>query len=100
MAWFIDLLNWQDRSPFAPFGMFASSGDLVQLPAQESQDHPMVSRLAHETANMIFNAEMKLRAFLVRKEGCCSRHRLDYPNMDNDSRQVWISIYQGDDGTM
>jgi len=34
-------------------------------------------RLAHETANMIISAEMKLRASIMRKESRCSHYRLD-----------------------
>jgi succinate dehydrogenase/fumarate reductase flavoprotein subunit len=41
-------------------------------------------RLAHETANMILTAEMKLKAFILRKKSCCSHYRLDYPELDND----------------
>jgi succinate dehydrogenase/fumarate reductase flavoprotein subunit len=76
---------------------------------EELRDHhlPMLKaadmhelRLAHETANMIVNAEMKLKASLMRKESRCSHYRLDYPNMDNDNWQAWINIYQGDNGTM
>ena len=40
-------------------------------------------RLAHETANMIISAEMKLRASLMRKESRVSHYRLDYPDMDD-----------------
>ncbi len=57
-------------------------------------------RLAHETANMIANAEMKLRASLMRKESRCSHFRLDYPEVDNENWQAWINIYKEADGTM
>ncbi|NNF35354.1 MAG: FAD-binding protein, partial [Saprospiraceae bacterium] len=57
-------------------------------------------RLAHETANMILSAEMKLKASLMRKESRCSHYRLDYPELDNENWQAWINIYKGDDGTM
>lgn len=57
-------------------------------------------RLAHETANMIVTAEMKLKASLMRKESRCSHYRLDYPEMDNVNWQAWINIYKGDDGEM
>jgi len=76
---------------------------------EELRDHhvPMLRaadmhelRLAHETANMIVNAEMKLRASLLRQESRCSHYRLDYPNLDNENWQAWINIYQGEDGTM
>jgi len=57
-------------------------------------------RLAHETANMIMNAEMKLRASLMRKESRCSHFRLDYPEMDTKNWNAWINIYKGNDGSM
>jgi len=57
-------------------------------------------RLAHETANMVISAEMKLKASLMRTESRCSHYRLDYPQMDNENWQAWINIYKGEDGTM
>jgi succinate dehydrogenase/fumarate reductase flavoprotein subunit len=76
---------------------------------EELRDHhtPMLKasnlhelRLAHETANMIVNAEMKLKASLMRKESRCSHYRLDYPELDNKNWEAWINIYQGTDGEM
>ncbi len=70
---------------------------------EELRDHhlPMLRasdlhelRLAHETANMIVSAEMKLRASLMRKESRCSHFRLDYPDMDDANWQAWINIHQ------
>jgi len=57
-------------------------------------------RLAHETANMIANAEMKLRASIMRKESRCSHFRLDYPEPDTKNWNAWINIYKGSDGSM
>ena len=76
---------------------------------EELRDHhqPMLKaadlhelRLAHETANMILNAEMKLKASLMRKESRCSHFRLDYPEPDTKNWNAWINIYQGSDGSM
>jgi succinate dehydrogenase/fumarate reductase flavoprotein subunit len=76
---------------------------------EELRDHhqPMLKaadlhelRLAHETANMILNAEMKLKASLMRKESRCSHFRLDYPEPDTKNWNAWINIYQGNDGSM
>jgi succinate dehydrogenase/fumarate reductase flavoprotein subunit len=76
---------------------------------EELRDHhsPMLRaanlhelRLAHETENMILNAEMKLRASLMRKESRCSHYRLDYPDIDYVNWEAWINIYQGSEGTM
>lgn len=57
-------------------------------------------RLAHETGNMILNAEMKLRASIERKESRCSHYRLDYPDVDSKNWQCWINISQGEQGQM
>jgi len=76
---------------------------------EELRDHhvPMLRaadlhelRLSHETANMIVNAEMKLKASLMRKESRGSHFRLDYPDMDTQNWNAWINIYQGKDGRM
>ena len=76
---------------------------------EELRDHhiPMLRaadmhelRLAHETANMILSAEMKLKASIMRKESRCSHYRLDYPEMDNENWQAWINIYKGENGSM
>ncbi len=57
-------------------------------------------RLAHETANMIVTAEMKLKASLMRTESRCSHFRIDYPDMDTKNWNAWINIYKGSDGSM
>ena len=57
-------------------------------------------RLAHETANMILNAEMKLRASLLRTETRGSHYREDYPERDDEDWLAWIKISRGDDGGM
>lgn len=76
---------------------------------EELRDHhrPMLRaadlhelRLAHETANMILNAEMKLRASIMRTESRCSHYRLDYPEVDTKNWNAWINIYKGSDGAM
>lgn len=76
---------------------------------EELRDHhmPMLRaadmhelRLAHETANMITSAEMKLKASLMRKESRCSHFRLDYPELDKENWQAWINIYKDNNGEM
>lgn len=76
---------------------------------EELRDHhmPMLRaadmhelRLAHETANMIITAEMKLRASIMRKESRCSHYRLDYPEMDNENWRAWINIFKDENGRM
>ena len=76
---------------------------------EELRDHhiPMLRaanfhelRLAHETANMIVSAEMKLKASLMRTESRCSHYRLDFPEVDDENWQAWINIFKGPDGSM
>lgn len=76
---------------------------------EELRDHhmPMLRaadmhelRLAHETANMILSAEMKLRASIMRTESRCSHYRLDYPEVDDENWRAWINIYKDDQGNM
>ncbi|CAH0536513.1 FAD-dependent oxidoreductase [Vibrio marisflavi] len=57
-------------------------------------------RLAHETENMIANAQMKLKASMMRKESRCSHYRLDYPSIDRENWQAWINIQKDDSGEM
>ncbi|MBR7887780.1 FAD-binding protein [Marinomonas sp. A79] len=57
-------------------------------------------RLAHETANMVISAEMKMKASMMRKESRCSHYRLDYPDVDYENWNAWITIHQSDDGEM
>jgi succinate dehydrogenase/fumarate reductase flavoprotein subunit len=57
-------------------------------------------RLAHETRNMILNAEMKLRASLCRKESRGLHYREDYPARDDDRFLAWVHVFKGEDETM
>lgn len=57
-------------------------------------------RLAHETTNMLINAEMKLKASIMRTESRCSHYRLDYPEPDRTNWDCWINIYKGKRGKM
>ena len=53
-------------------------------------DHEL--RLAHETDNMVINAEMKLRASLFRTESRGNHYREDYPGRDDPAWLAWIMI--------
>lgn len=53
-------------------------------------DHDL--RLAHETSNMIINAEMKLRASIFRKESRGNHFREDYPHRDDDEWLAWVML--------
>jgi succinate dehydrogenase/fumarate reductase flavoprotein subunit len=57
-------------------------------------------RLAHETANMLLNAEMKVRAGLFRKESRGTHYRVDYPARDDRGWHCWVTLKKSDDGTM
>lgn len=57
-------------------------------------------RQAHETANMVLNAEMKLRASLMRTESRGSHYREDYPGRNDDQWMAWIKIHRRADGKM
>ena len=58
----------------------------------------LLSSLAHETANMVLNAEMKLRASLLRTESRGSHYREDFPDRDDELWRAWIVIRRGADG--
>jgi succinate dehydrogenase/fumarate reductase flavoprotein subunit len=60
---------------------------------------PHELRLAHETQNMLLNAEMKLQASLMRKESRGTHYREDYPFRDDKNWLSWI-ILKHQDGEM
>ena len=57
---------------------------------------PHELRLAHETRNMLLNAEMKLRASMMRKESRGTHYREDYPARDDKNWLAWIKIKLAD----
>lgn len=57
-------------------------------------------RKAHEVKNMILNAEMKLRSSLYRTESRGNHYREDYPDSSDSDWLAWVTIKQGDDGSM
>jgi succinate dehydrogenase/fumarate reductase flavoprotein subunit len=70
-----------------------------QVPLLKAEDlHEL--RQCHETANMILNAEMKLRAALMRTESRGSHYREDYPKRNDNEWLCWIKIRQATDGSM
>ncbi len=94
------------------FIIYIKKGNLLQAAlsyVEELRDHhlPMLRaanmhelRLAHETANMIISADMKLKASMMRTESRCSHFRLDYPETNNEDWEAWINIFKGEDGNM
>jgi succinate dehydrogenase/fumarate reductase flavoprotein subunit len=67
-----------------------------RLTAEDAHD----LKLAHETANMVLNAEMKLRASLFRTESRGTHYREDYPARDDDNWLAWVLLKMGPDGQM
>jgi succinate dehydrogenase/fumarate reductase flavoprotein subunit len=53
---------------------------------------PHELRLAHETKNMIINAEMKLRASLFRTESRGTHYREDYPRRHDPDWLAWVML--------
>jgi succinate dehydrogenase/fumarate reductase flavoprotein subunit len=56
-------------------------------------------RLAHETKNMVLNAEMMLRASLLRTESRSYHYREDYPRRDDPAWLAWVRLKE-EKGTM
>lgn len=57
-------------------------------------------RRAHETKNMLLNAEMKLRASLFRTESRGCHFREDYPARNDNEWLAWVKLKQDDKGNM
>jgi len=60
---------------------------------------PHELRLAHESKNMVLNAEMKLRASLFRTESRGKHYREDFPLRDDKSWLAWLKL-KNDNGEM
>jgi len=54
--------------------------------------NPHELRLAHETKNMVLNAEMRLRASLFRTESRGTHYREDYPRRDDPNWLAWVLL--------
>ena len=57
-------------------------------------------RVAHETRNILLNAEMKMRAGLAREESRGTHIREDFPYRDDENFLCWIKLFMKEDGTM
>ena len=55
---------------------------------------PHELRLAHETRNMVLNAEMRLRASLFRTESRGCHYREDHPRRDDPHWLAWVLLKQ------
>ena len=95
--YFVLFVKQQDRLEAALSTVTFLREHLVpQLTAKDAHD----LRLAHETANMILNAEMKLRASLFRTESRGTHYREDYPARDDEQWLAWVLLQMGPDGQM
>jgi succinate dehydrogenase/fumarate reductase flavoprotein subunit len=56
-------------------------------------------RLAHETENMVINAEMRLKAALFRTESRGTHYREDFPLRDDSNWLSWVMLKE-EDGEM
>lgn len=65
------------------------------VPALKIED-PHGLRLAHETRNMLLNAEMKLRAGLAREESRGTHFREDFPFRDDGNWLCWLKLVERD----
>ncbi len=65
--------------------------------SQLKVDDPHGLRLAHETRNMLLNAEMKLRAGLAREESRGTHFREDFPFRDDAGWLCWLKLVEKDD---
>jgi len=93
------------------FILFIKHGERMQAAltiAEFIRDHlapkltakdPHELRLAHETKNMVLNAEMKLRASLFRTESRGTHYREDYPRRDDPNWLAWVKVKE-EQGTM
>jgi succinate dehydrogenase/fumarate reductase flavoprotein subunit len=61
---------------------------------------PHELRLAHETKNMVLNAEMRLRSSLFRTESRGTHYREDYPRRDDPSWLAWVKLKADEQGNM
>lgn len=57
-------------------------------------------RMAHETASMLLNAEMKLRAGIYRTESRGTHYREDYPARNDAEWLCWVLMRKAGDGSM
>ncbi len=55
---------------------------------------PHELRLAHETRNMVFNAELVLRSSLFRTESRGNHYREDFPRRDDKNWLAWTKVRQ------
>lgn len=96
IPYFIDYIKKEDRLQAALTLVEFMGAHLVpRLTAQDAHE----LRLAHETKNMVLNAEMRLRASIFRKESRGTHYREDFPHRDDPDWLAWV-LMKEEDGAM
>jgi succinate dehydrogenase/fumarate reductase flavoprotein subunit len=96
MPYFIKFIKHGDRLEAALTIIEFLKGHIVpKLYARDSHE----LWLAHETKNIVLNAEMILRCSLFRTESRCMHYREDYPRRDDPAWLAWVDLKE-EDGTM
>lgn len=89
IPYFVMIIKKEDRLKAALTNIEFYKNHLV--PKMKAHDaHEL--RLAIEAKNIVYNAEMKLRASLLREESRGTHYREDYPTRDSKNWHVWINI--------
>ena len=95
--YFVLLVKQQDRLQAALSTItFLRENMVPRLTAKDAHE----LKLAHETANMLLNAEMKLRASLYRTESRGTHYREDFPARNDDEWLAWVLLQQDEAGQM
>lgn len=94
MPYFIYVVKKADRLEAAlTYVMFMKDHLVPKLIARDVHE----LRMAHEAANMVLNAEMRLRSALFRTESRGMHYREDHPNRDDENWLVWTKIRKDGD---
>lgn len=89
IPYYVTLVKKEDRLNAALTNIeFLRDHLLPKLKAESTHE----LRLAHDTKNMVLNAEMKLRASLFRTESRGTHFREDYPFRDDKNWMAWVLI--------
>ena len=96
MPYFVSRIKREDRLK-ATLSMVEFYRDHLVPKLTASDMHEL--HLAHETKNMILNAEMRLRASLFRTESRGGHYREDFPRRDDPNWLAWV-ILKEENGEM
>ena len=85
---FLDIKHGERLQAALTLVEFLKSHLVPKLMAKDAHEW----RLAHETRNMVLNAEMRLRASLFRTESRGTHFREDYPRRDDPTWLAWVKL--------